>query len=554
MVGLGCHDSGMATRGDWPDAGPDAWYALSARLQRLVAHRSGRTDVVVRIAPAEPGSSTWLGGYRHDIAEVLLDARALLDSPGDDPAAIDPLSAAGRSDHAALVGACCTAAAHAAHTRGDLGEQIPGAVAAIARQLERARACARHLDGHPADRLWIRASLEPEGAASNIDAVGLLALSGAGVLAWNETAPLRDHLAGRLEPGQLAELEDDIHRSLALADGDLPELLACARSIATRLDLNPSSSPAQDEHPDDDDAAGAAAARVAGSVAADARRLSERRLHRTPGPSRDEADDALRANARAAATQAFGGRQAGASTLREPDATLRRDARELAASIRRARYRAPHVLTVASALPPGRMRLAEAMRREAQQAAGAAVTARPWLQSRRREAEQPPLRVGLSWDTSRSRMAFHSRMADLAWALSWAMAHSTGTMAAVSWNSQAAPVAWPGRVPREVVEPRCQGGSSACPQSIRALDGALGLRDADGARLLVVTTDLDIANRRLVDDEVRDLARRGVRVLWVTDRPDPRTPPGATNIVPADDERLIHDLGTAICSTLRGTS
>jgi hypothetical protein len=141
-------------------------------------------------------------------------------------------------------------------------------------------------------------------------------------------------------------------------------------------------------------------------------------------------------------------------------------------------------------------------------------------------------------------------MADLAWALAWAMAQVSGELAAVAWNSRARPVAWPGRVPVDVVEPGCSGGSSACPESLRALDGALDLRAGSGARVVVVTTDGRIANRRSVLDEVRSLVESGVVVLWVTHQPDPRTPSGAQNVVITDPATLVATVGSAICRSL----
>ena len=69
----------MPTSDAWLETDSDAWISLSARLQRIVAARSGRTDVVVRIAPRPSTTpSAWSRLYRQDIAEVLLDARDLL--------------------------------------------------------------------------------------------------------------------------------------------------------------------------------------------------------------------------------------------------------------------------------------------------------------------------------------------------------------------------------------------------------------------------------------------------------------------------------------------
>lgn len=228
-------------------------------------------------------------------------------------------------------------------------------------------------------------------------------------------------------------------------------------------------------------------------------------------------------------------------------------ARGLAMQLRRSRYRAPAISTRPSALPPGRLHMAEVVRREAQRAAQVPLTARPWRQSSRRTVEQPPFRVGLSWDISSSMLPLHTAMADLVWALSWAAAWSGGTVASAAWNSRVAPLTWPGRVPGRVLEPDCGGGSGGCAESIRALDGVLGLSAGDGARLLVVVTDGAIGNRRLVHAEISDLVRSGTRTVWVTPKVDPRTPPDAVNLALPDPRSLSRELARVICSTLEET-
>lgn len=222
----------------------------------------------------------------------------------------------------------------------------------------------------------------------------------------------------------------------------------------------------------------------------------------------------------------------------------------LAGELRRARFRAEDVTRVPRGRPPGRLRLAEAMRREAQLAAGAEITARPWLEQRRRSVEFPRLTVGLSWDISRSRSEIHAAMADFAWVLARAVRDIGASMAAIAWNSALTPVVWPGRVPDAVREPACSGPSTGCPQSLRALDGALGLSGAPGARMAVVATDGRIGNRRLVREEVASLAAAGVTVVWLTPRPDPLAPRGATPVVVPDTDRLIREVGRSISREL----
>lgn len=120
-------------------------------------------------------------------------------------------------------------------------------------------------------------------------------------------------------------------------------------------------------------------------------------------------------------------------------------------------------------------------------------------------------------------------------------------MAAIAWNSNARPVVWPGHVPRHVIEPVCRGKSSGCPQSLRALDGALQLSGSTGPRVVVVLTDGRQPNHRYIDAEVEWLATSGVRVLWVTDRSDSWTPKRAERHWLGAGEDHAANLGRAIC-------
>jgi len=532
-----------------PDPGADAWLVLSARLQRLVAARSGRTDLVVRIGPGAPTLPTWLGGYRNDIAEVLIAGDRLPAASYEDPTRIDPQRAESRAEHAELIGMCCVAAAHAAHTRYDLPGDLAAGVAAAALALERARAAGAHARSHPADRVWIRASLLSDPSGTVMDALGLLALVPAGIITDQEAGPVGASLAERLGAEKLGLLKDFVARSNQLADGDSASMLAIAAAAAAIL--GSVTTAGGSTSPVDSDSTATTAIHVRRGIAAAAGQLANRRLHRQPPPTSDAEESSIRANAHAAARATFGSGTAPPLGLeREPDADLRRQAQALASAIRRSRYRAPLVVTRASALPPGRLSLAEVMRHDSQRAARAALTARPWRQLRRQPVDQPPLRIGLSWDISASMSPLHALMADVTWALARGAVWSGGTVAAVTWNSSVRPLLWPDRVPHQVLEPHCGGGSTGCPQSIRALDGMLRLSVGSGARLLVITTDLGMGHRRLVEAEILAMVRHGVRTIWITPVTDPRTPRGAVNLVPRGHDELWLDLRQAICSTL----
>ena len=73
--------------------------------------------------------------------------------------------------------------------------------------------------------------------------------------------------------------------------------------------------------------------------------------------------------------------------------------------------------TVASATPPGRLRMREALSADAQRAAGALPTATPFTRTIRRRVPAPPLRVGIACDVSGSMSAFAGPVASAAWIL-----------------------------------------------------------------------------------------------------------------------------------------
>ena len=55
---------------------------------------------------------------------------------------------------------------------------------------------------------------------------------------------------------------------------------------------------------------------------------------------------------------------------------------------------------ISSATPPGRLRMRQAVAADAQRAAGAMPTARPFTRVERRRVPAPPLAVGVACDVS----------------------------------------------------------------------------------------------------------------------------------------------------------
>ena len=268
-----------------------------------------------------------------------------------------------------------------------------------------------------------------------------------------------------------------------------------------------------------------------------------------PGKSAAEAGD--EEITRAAHSRVFGDQPAPiAITHHVPAAKLVEQTRQITTLLRRAQYRDITRSKAGSMVPPGRMRMGEVMRREAQVAARARVSAQPFKQTRRRETPRPPLRVGISGDISGSMQAWQKVTAELTFALAHAVTHMDGTAAATAWNTDAAVTLRPGQVVPFVAEAACDGGSTGAALSVRALDGALKLTvDQTGARVLVVVTDGAIPHDA-VNIEIDRLVRTGVKVLWVTPAPDKLVTPAATNLVLADPRQFGLVIGQALADLL----
>lgn len=208
---------------------------------------------------------------------------------------------------------------------------------------------------------------------------------------------------------------------------------------------------------------------------------------------------------------------AGRIRVRAVDAELHDQSRWLVSELRRARYRGTQRTEVRSPTPPGRLRPAELMQQSAQIAMGLRPRATPWTQTRRRMVEKPRLVVGISADVSVSMQVAQAETARVTYALQQAVRLLGGSVASVAWDQSVHVVAQPGEWSPVVREVRCQGTSEGCPESLKALDRALGLtRAASGTvRIVVVVTDGALPNFPAINAEVNRLAAAGVRVLWV---------------------------------------
>jgi hypothetical protein len=441
--------------------------------------------------------------------------------------------------------------------------------------LEESRIEAAHLAGRPGDRLWLRAGTTtvvwPELSATGITgpataaqaAALVLARVDAGVLMAHEVAPLRTIVEQVLGADTLAELERLWRAAHIVEDGDKQAMLelgaAWCRALGDDPDGRaPAGSPCTHGTPDPTgtggptgpdgasnpaDPAGAAIAQAAADVAV----TVEADVAAAVAEGADTANRAAEEHVRQvkgerAAKKTFGPSRARIRT-RPPTDDERGAAAALAKALRAASYRDRTATKTSSELPPGRLRMRGAMVRDAQRAAGAIPTAKPFTQTIRRTVERPPLRVGIAVDTSGSMSCAEGPLSSAAWIVATAVAAAdpASTTATVGYgNAKLRAYTKPGQVPTGAPVIRTYGGDERFCEAVDALDAALGLTRSDAARLLVVVSDGQYFadERRDGADRVRRLTAAGCAVLWLTVT-------GSSYVIGDATELVIRDPATA---------
>lgn len=536
----------MGTRARWSNPDDRTWLELSARLTKAAHRISGRTDVVVEIHPGT-APTAGRGGYLPERATVVIAADEVLQRNVDDPRVVDVASDHARARWWKLYAALIDHALHARHTPGAWPSHPASQTRRWAEVLDDQRIWAAGVRHRPATRVWLRQRLS-ELIARDRDHlkyphadIVVLGARAAGVLEPGEVTRVRHSLLMTLGISTFGRVEAILRQAIALGDDDVAEMLNLGAALSRLVD-------------DASDGQGGRS-----TLAEDAARVVGTQARAVVDAPRSTGDDPQRQSERqtreyaARANQRVFQRQSEPPpnvTRHAPNTAQQRRARALARQLRTAAVADPELRGVSQLVPPGRLRSGELMRRDAQVAARAPITARPWLLTRRHTPKSPKMAIGLSWDTSRSQSALHPVLCEFAWALAHAVSATGGQMAAVGWNNRASAVTWPGRRPLEIVEPPCGGGSRGCPDSLRALSGALAWHRSDQPRVLIVMTDARVPNARMVDDEVAALMAAGVMVLWVTDHPDHWCPRGVHVIVTRPDS-LIEDVGVRLAAMVK---
>jgi hypothetical protein len=553
------------------------WLALSAAMTEQAPPIADRKDLVVTIVP----------GAGHGAPACFLPAQAQIEIDGThlgtvDPATADPATYSDRDRYAPVWGLLTHECAHARHT----GWRAPGgtdpAVVRAAMVLEDPRIESAQIEDRPDDRYWLRASStrlilaetladdpdhapEMTVAAAAHAAALLLARVDGGILTKRETEPVRRAVLKVLGGKTLAKLRAVWRRALTVADDNGARMIKIGQRWHDIVTEATPVTPPGSTPPDPTllaDAINKAVARIARAVA-------EETLPPDPSETKkqqdaDEQDERDRANETADdifdedAPEPPPGETELAGT-RPPTAAERTAARVFARTVTTAGIPDRISITTPSATPPGRLRMSGALAADAQRAAGAMPTAKPFVRTRRVTLPSRRLALGIACDVSGSMGDFAGPVASAAWIVSQANKYSSVDVmtATVIFGHHVRPITRPGAVAEHVTEFASCDNWEAADTAIDALDGALGLSLAGAARLLVMVSDggfrdepLEAAQRR-----VNRLRARGCGVLWLApDSAYSRPLDGVTVLTLTDPATTARAIGRAAVTALRAAN
>lgn len=553
-----------------PDAATlAAWAALGPALSDHACILADRDDILVTVRP-EGTSSGAPAQFTPATATVDLDAKIFPLPPQD----IRPHRTGDQHRYPAAYGALTHEAAHGAHSKWEAPPQTSSAVVHAAELLEESRIEHRHTTRRPADRTFLRAcaidlvldevtATPPDGPYAAATAAALiLGRETAGILSPAETAPVRAAAETILGAETLADLEKIWSAAHQLDDEDTDGLLELAATWSTTVheaageqqepanEANPAPDPGGAEAP----MPGVLAAAIAATAHAVARAVADEH----PAPADDPAE-----TAKQAAEDVFGGRhgrggrsRGGPVTgTRPPTGAETAAAGALARALRAAAYRERVTTTTASELPPGRLNMRGALTRDAQKAAGAMPTAKPFTQTRRHATPTPPLRVGIAVDVSGSMTEATGPIASAAWILARAtsLTGPRSTSATVAFGSTVTAITRPGPAPTQVTTFTARDYTETPTKATDALDAALGLSRPGAARLLILATDglflpeeIDSVTQRLAR-----LADSGCALLHLAFSPRGRRIAHTSLAIVTDPAAAIDLISNAATTALR---
>jgi hypothetical protein len=415
------------------------------------------------------------------------------------PASANPASPADRERYPVLWGALTHEGGHAAHSKVCPPPAETANWCHAAHLLEESRMEAAQVTRRPGDRRWLRATVSKlilgdftaSGAApgtpreAGAAAALILAREHAGILEPAETTAVAAQVQKIIGGTALHRLEVTWKAAHLVADDDARTMVTLARRWCRILGLDPDvppPAPVMTGFSDLLDAIRDAISAISAAAEADFAPPPPF----PPGRAADRAaENTARASADRAARDVFTHPDAppAVTSTREPREAEKAAARRLTRTLRDATAGGRDTVTITSPVPPGRLRMRQALAADAQRAAGARPTAEPFTRTRSRRVPAPPLRAGIACDISGSMSAFTGPVASATWMLARAASALPGaTTATVLFGKDVHALSRPGHAPGQVTRLlRGHGVTIRPPRSYRAQADAAALAAAYAA-------------------------------------------------------------------------
>jgi len=541
---------------------PGSKYAFDSRLSAFINDVAGRGDLVGRLVEHGPDADPAF--FVPSLADVFInaDVKGVLDEVENlNDVRFDTVLQL--CEHPTLAGVCAHEAGHAKHSKSLPGRDLSEGVKAVMAMLEETRMERRLVAGNPALRRFVRATAttiikgsfttEPDTPFKAAFAAGLLlARADGGIFDNVDVEDIKPQIESVLGADLLEKLrsvwlrahdvDDEVNYTeqmvalsrewIELLGGDPDsagnEGMAVACGMAGDEDATPGASKSGADGKSGESKPSPLAdtiAKAIGEAAEDAKESAEHEAvlakeSADAAAERDE-EDKRRCSAQGQRDKAFrrppSEWEHRIARTYAPVAEDRVAANTMADRLRRARYRARDVTVKTSIIPPGKLKGRSAAAAAAQRSVGRPVTAEPFAHKTRKHVEQPPLCVGIATDVSGSMRSAQEPLARTSWVVAQATKRVQGKSASVTFSDAVNPITAPGEVPTNIREYCADGPHEQCAHAIAALDGALNLTHARGARLLVVITDAHLVlngETDRVQKYVTRLANAGVAVVF----------------------------------------
>ena len=185
--------------------------------------------------------------------------------------------------------------------------------------------------------------------------------------------------------------------------------------------------------------------------------------------------------------------------------------------LEKAKYRERDEMIIASATPPGKLRMKSIIEDKALRARGVYKPSTPFKKKVRKHTDEPTLSVGIMVDISGSMGSAMKPMATTAWVMSEATRRIQGKCAMVYYGNDVFPTLKVGQRLDQVNVYTASDGTEKFYKAFQAVDGALNLLHGNGARLLVIVSDGEYTpdETRLAKEVIKKCEKAGVGVLWL---------------------------------------